>query len=86
MVDLGGGEDLVDGPAVDEGGLQPEDALGIRDLELAGDLVLGRVFRFLGVETEAPAAGFQRAQAFLHALLEGAADRHRLADGFHLGG
>ena len=46
----------------------------------------GRVDRLLAVEAEAPAAGFQRAQAFLQRLLEGAADGHRLADGLHLRG
>ena len=85
-VDLGGVENLLKRPAVHEGGLQPENALGVRDLELAGDLVAGRRVRILFVEAEAPTAGFERAQAFLHGLLEGAADRHRLADGFHRGG
>ena len=35
---------------------------------------------------EAGEAGLQRAQRLLQALLEGAADRHRLADRFHRGG
>ena len=35
---------------------------------------------------EAGEAGFERAQRLLQALLEGAADRHRLADRFHRGG
>ncbi len=74
---------LVQSPALDKGGLQPEDALRVRDLELAGDLVFGGRVRLLVVEAEAPAASLERAQAFLHALFEGTADGHGLADGFH---
>ena len=85
-VDAGGGVDFCDGPAVSEGGLQPEDAFGIGDLEFAGDFVTGRVWRILGIEAKTPAAGFQRAQAFLNGLLEGATDGHRLTHGFHRGG
>ena len=84
-IDGGGGVDFFDRPAVHEGGLQPEDALGIRDLQLAGDFLLRCVLRLLAVEAEAPAAGFQRAQALLHAFLEGAADGHRFADRLHRG-
>ena len=84
-VDVRRFKDLVDGPAVHEGGLEPEDPLGIRHGELGFDLLAGDAVEVLLVEAEAPAAGFQRAQGFLHRLLEGAADRHRLADRLHRG-
>ena len=84
-VDVGRFENFIDGPTGHEGGLEPEDPLGVRHGELGFDLLAGRTVEVLLVEAEAPAAGFQRAQGFLHRLLEGAADRHRFADRLHRG-
>ena len=55
--------------------------LGVNNLFLDGLVVA--VFP---TATKAARTGLERAQALLHGFLEGAADRHRLADGLHRGG
>ncbi len=82
-IDGGGGVDFFQRPAVNESGLQPENTLGVGNLKFTSDLVFRRAVRILVVETKAPATGFKRAQAFLHAFFKRATDRHRFADRFH---
>lgn len=85
-VNLGGVEDFLDGPAVLEGDGEPEDALGVGDVELALDVFAVDVLGVFAVEAESEAAGLEGAEGLLHGLLEGAADGHGFADGLHLGG
>ena len=84
-INLGERIDLLHIPALREGLAEEEDALGIRHGELGGECL---VIDFLvgTIADEAEAFDLQAAQGLLQALLEGAADGHGLADGFHLRG
>ena len=65
-----------------------EDAVGRRAAELGANdvLVVAGAQSLEGHIIEAGKAGLQAAQRLLQAFLEGAADRHHLADGLHRGG
>ena len=89
------GADLVDlfgGEPCEEGVTHGEDALGVRraqqELDPVGVPAAVGVARLqvLGIAAESGAAGLKRAEGFLECLLEGASDRHRLADALHLTG
>ncbi len=71
-----------------EGVADVPDALGRRRRQHAHDLVHRRLVRRApavgAVAAQAETARFQAAQRFLQRLLEGAANRHRLADRLHL--
>ena len=95
-------ENLLDGEAGAQGVADEEDAFGVGHAQLAADdvaredVAVAINFRAdapgLAVAAPAAAAGrarspcLQRAQAFLQAFLERAADGHRFADAFHLRG
>ena len=84
-INLGQRKHLLHIPALRKGLAEEEDALGVRHGELGGERL---VIDFLvgTIADEAEAFDLQAAQGLLQALLEGAADRHGLADGFHLRG
>ena len=63
-----------------------KDAFGVGDVEFALDVFAVDVLWVFAVEAESEAAGLEGAESLLHRFLEGAADGHGLADGFHLGG
>ncbi|MCY1399195.1 hypothetical protein D9M71_142460 [compost metagenome] len=86
LVDAGQLEDFLDALAGTEGIRHVPDTLGARNGQFALEDALG--FRIVQVQLgiEAGNAHFQSAQGFLHRLLEGAADGHHFAHGFHLGG
>ena len=84
--------DLLRGESREEGMAHGKDPFGIGDAEETLDRVgvprsvgLAR-FDVLGIASESGAARLQRAECFLERLLEGASDRHRLADALHLTG
>ena len=89
-------ENLLDGEAGAQGVADEEDALGVGHAQLAADDVAREdvaiaidfradALRFAAA-AQAAAANLQRAQAFLQAFLERAADGHRFAHAFHLRG
>ncbi len=85
-IDIGQVEDAVDRhPGAERIGDVP-DTLGARIFQLAANA--GQRIGIVKVHfrVEVVRAHFQTAQRFLHRLLEGAANRHHLADRFHLGG
>ena len=84
-VDLGQLVDLRHGPAALEGAEQRPHAAIVRDHEQAlegRELLVGLVLRLAEQRRAAPE--LERADALQERLLEGAADRHRLADRLHL--
>ena len=87
-IDLAGGVDLLVGEAEPHRLRDLEHAVLRRRAERGADrvLVVALAEARDGDLVEAGEAGFQRAQRLLQAFLEGAADRHRLADRFHRGG
>ncbi len=83
LVDLGGIEDLLNGPAAAQGLGHVEDALGRRGGDLLGEALLFEVV--LAVRAESGVPLLEGAHGLLHGLLEGGADGHDLADGLHTG-
>ena len=93
---LGQAEDFFNRESGPQRMTNEKDSLGVRDGEFAGNHVAGKDvavaidFRAdapgFAVAAQAAAANLQRAQAFLQAFLERAADGHRFADAFHLRG
>src|SRR5258706_6333962 len=89
-------EDLFNGQAGAQGVADEEDAFGVGHAQLAADdvaredVAVAIDFRAdapgFAVAAQAAAADLQRAQAFLQAFLERAANGHRFADTFHLRG
>ncbi len=82
------GMDLVDGEPVAERLGDHQQAIGarLRQHRLDGILVLPAIGAGDIDRVESGQAGFHRAQALLQALLESAADAHRLAHRLHRGG
>ena len=89
-------ENLLDGEAGAQGVADEENSFRVRDGKFSRndiarkDVAVAIDFRAdppgFAVAAQAAAANLQRAQAFLQAFLERAADGHRFADAFHLRG
>ena len=87
-IDLAGGVDLLVGETEPHRLRDLEQAVGRGRAERGADrvLVVALAEALDRDLVEAGEAGLERAQRLLQALLERAADRHRLADRFHRGG
>ncbi len=86
-VDHGLGKHAFERPAGAERVGDVADAVGAGVAQLLGELQLAvAIERQREDRRQSVAAGFEAAQRLLQRLLEGAADRHRLADRFHLRG
>src|SRR2546423_1975043 len=94
-IDFGKVENLFDTEAGAKGVTKEKNALGIGDAQFAGNNLARENIpipvnfsadapRF-AVAAQAAAANFQGAQTLLQTLLEGAANGHGFANGFHLG-